>query len=708
MGARNTRPADSAALPVAVSLVSADLPEVALSERYRLGRLLDEGPASRVHLAHDALLGRDVAVKVLRGLDQTGVRRAVRAAQAAARVEDPRLMTVLDVDTGTTPFVVLAVCAGRPLPQVRQWLTPESAVDVLQDVLAALAVLHAAELVHRDVCADNVCIEETGRAVLTSAGLAEAAVDPGLGLQLSDTRPRRTRPAPSPEQELWLACDTRSDVHAAGVLLHELLPEPSEPVRAVIRRATAEDPRERQLDGHELAEAFAAALAIPPPPPPGPTRGGKLAPPLKPTPPARPTTAPAGATAVAGPAAAPPGAGVTPPPPGTSVAGVPVAGGGTAGAPVAPGRPSSGAPVAPAGYAKGDAVAGGRAGREGEAPVGGGSQPFSGHGPVLVGRTRGRQRLLVAVMVAALALAALGVVALLRDGGPGEPGAASAQMPGLGDAAADREADGRPTLTQILDAARTDPAALGTAGGEVVGRLEELADRTGEDRAAAAAELYGAARVAKATGALTAIAADDLAAALRPELTNQGVAALVARDPGSEAAALAERLTALGPDPQPAATAQLAATVAAAARNQALAPAAAMAAADLLVPPETGAAVEVAARDIGVPGTQAFTDTGIDLPAGAVVAITASGEVFHNPGSSTGPAGAAGPPEFNLLTTARHASVIGRVGDGEPFPVGAEAVVPVTDAGRLFLGINDAGVENNTGAYVAHVRVSSP
>ena len=113
-------------------------------------------------------------------------------------------------------------------------------------------------------------------------------------------------------------------------------------------------------------------------------------------------------------------------------------------------------------------------------------------------------------------------------------------------------------------------------------------------------------------------------------------------------------------------------------------------------------------RVVTVAGTQQWTDSGIDVTVGDRIQVTATGTVFHNGSSNTGPDGAPDPGlrAFNILKDADHAGLLGRVGEtGTSFHVGGRATLTVPATGRLYLGINDVGVDNNSGAYTATVEV---
>jgi len=120
----------------------------------------------------------------------------------------------------------------------------------------------------------------------------------------------------------------------------------------------------------------------------------------------------------------------------------------------------------------------------------------------------------------------------------------------------------------------------------------------------------------------------------------------------------------------------------------------------------------IATRSVSVPGTVAWTDTGVDLAAGQQLTVTASGTVLHNVAGNDGcdPAGEPGTSGHgaNLIGCPNHASLIGKLGDaGSPFFIGRTYSVPSTGSGRLYLGINDSDLTNNVGTYSASIVVTA-
>ena len=119
-------------------------------------------------------------------------------------------------------------------------------------------------------------------------------------------------------------------------------------------------------------------------------------------------------------------------------------------------------------------------------------------------------------------------------------------------------------------------------------------------------------------------------------------------------------------------------------------------------------------QTVRVPGTVVWTDSGIDVVTGNTLDIEAGGRIKHSEnGPLLTPDGDPNLPghESNLpgVEDANHAGLIGKIGeDGVPFVVGSEFETTVELDGRLYLGINDKGVTNNDGEFLAVVTLISP
>jgi hypothetical protein len=120
--------------------------------------------------------------------------------------------------------------------------------------------------------------------------------------------------------------------------------------------------------------------------------------------------------------------------------------------------------------------------------------------------------------------------------------------------------------------------------------------------------------------------------------------------------------------------------------------------------------VSAAARTITVPVAQAWTDTGLSCEPGLILDITATGTVMPDaphPEIAVGPDGSTKPfyHQHNVagLPDANHANLIGRLDQEKPFFVGSSHTHSCAGGGRLFLGINDEGVDSNSGAFIATI-----
>ena len=196
--------------------------------RYELGDELGTGGMASVFRAKDTELRRDVAVKVLfphLAKKDEITRRFQREARAAAVLEHPNILRVYDVgaSAGTPPFIVMELVRGQSLREVI-----EAHGAMLAELVActgallceALAVAHAAGIVHRDVKPGNVMLADDGRLLLADFGVARLDDDDSLV-----TKSGALLGTPSfmaPEQALGNPVDARSDLYSVGASLYQL------------------------------------------------------------------------------------------------------------------------------------------------------------------------------------------------------------------------------------------------------------------------------------------------------------------------------------------------------------------------------------------------------------------------------------------------------------------------------------------------------
>jgi eukaryotic-like serine/threonine-protein kinase len=199
-----------------------------VADRYELNEVVGSGGMSSVYRAHDRVLERTVALKVLheRLVPQTDVvERFSREAKLVAGLSHHNIVAVIDRgEYAGTPFIVLEYVAGENLKQllVRQGPLPvERALELTIEIAGGLAFAHQKGFVHRDVKPQNVLLNGKGEAKVTDFGIArpleaqEGETQTGTVLGTCDYI--------SPEQAQGRRVDERTDIYSLGIVLYELL-----------------------------------------------------------------------------------------------------------------------------------------------------------------------------------------------------------------------------------------------------------------------------------------------------------------------------------------------------------------------------------------------------------------------------------------------------------------------------------------------------
>mgnify|MGYP000546893213 CR=1 FL=1 len=216
--------------------------QATLGDGYTLERELGGGGMSRVFVARENALGREVVVKVIAPELAEGVsaERFAREVKLAARLQQANIVPVLSTgsstgNSGTLPYYTMPFVTGESL-RARlasgPALTTSQSLSILRDVARALAYAHTQGVVHRDIKPENILLSG-GTAVVTDFGIAKALsasrthdgqASAGTSASLTQVGGSIGTPAyMAPEQAVGAEVDQRADIYAWGVLAYELL-----------------------------------------------------------------------------------------------------------------------------------------------------------------------------------------------------------------------------------------------------------------------------------------------------------------------------------------------------------------------------------------------------------------------------------------------------------------------------------------------------
>lgn len=265
-----------------------------ISGRYKILEIIGGGGMANVYLAHDMILDRNVAVKMLR-LDLTNdeefIRRFRREAQSATSLNHPNIVNIYDVgEEDDIYYIVMEHVDGQTLKQYIQQhphLPVEEAVDIMQQLTSAISHAHQNNIVHRDIKPHNILIDHDGNVKITDFGIAMA---------LSATSITQTNSVLgsvhylSPEQARGGMANKKSDIYSLGIVMFELLtgrlpfsgesavsialkhlqsetpsvrrwnPSIPQSVENIVLKSTAKDPFHRYNSVEEMEEDLRTAL----------------------------------------------------------------------------------------------------------------------------------------------------------------------------------------------------------------------------------------------------------------------------------------------------------------------------------------------------------------------------------------------------------------------------------------------------------------
>jgi eukaryotic-like serine/threonine-protein kinase len=198
-----------------------------LNGRYELEQKVGDGGMAVVYQGRDRVLGRVVAVKVLRDqyvADAGFLSRFRREAQAAASMSHPNIVNIYDVgQDGNLHYIVMEYVPGYSLKELIRAegpLGPRQVVPLGQQICAALYYAHQRGLIHRDIKPQNILVTPDGLVKVADFGIAKGLHDASLtatGVAMGTVH------YAAPEQVEGKEATPASDIYAAGVVLYEML-----------------------------------------------------------------------------------------------------------------------------------------------------------------------------------------------------------------------------------------------------------------------------------------------------------------------------------------------------------------------------------------------------------------------------------------------------------------------------------------------------
>ncbi len=265
-----------------------------INDRYEILELIGGGGMAFVYKARDIILERDVAIKVLQpqfSSDEQFIKRFRREAQAATSLAHPNVVNIFDVgEEEDIYYIVMEYVKGPTLKELIQSkgaIPLEETVDIISQVMSAIAHAHANHIIHRDIKPHNILISLSNEAKVTDFGIARA---------MSSATITHTNSVMgsvhylSPEQARGGVVNYKSDIYSLGIVLYEMVtgklpffgdtavsiaikhlqnevPSPREinpsipqSIENIILKSTAKDPFHRYASVQEMEEDIATAL----------------------------------------------------------------------------------------------------------------------------------------------------------------------------------------------------------------------------------------------------------------------------------------------------------------------------------------------------------------------------------------------------------------------------------------------------------------
>ena len=235
--------------------------------KYKIVGKIGQGAMGEVYRAHDSVLNRDVAIKIISselGADDALRKRFQREAQSAARLNHPNIITVYDYgEEQGKIYMAMELLSGADLKQAiarRAPLSLDDKLSIVDQIAEGLAFAHSHEIVHRDLKPANIHLLGNGQVKIIDFGLARLG-----GSEM--TRAGMVMGTPhymSPEQVRGERAEARSDVFAVGCVFYELLtyqkPFDADSMHSVLFKVMQEDPRPLRETSPEVPAVLAQVV----------------------------------------------------------------------------------------------------------------------------------------------------------------------------------------------------------------------------------------------------------------------------------------------------------------------------------------------------------------------------------------------------------------------------------------------------------------
>src|SRR5215203_735758 len=243
-----------------------------IDQRYELRTLVGSGGMAEVYLARDEVLGREVALKLLKeryAENEEVVERFRREAKSAAALSSPYIVPIFDrgeTDDGTY-YITMEYLPGGTLKEritATGALRPQAAMEVALQVAKALQTAHVRGVVHRDIKPRNILLADSDHVKVADFGIARAA-DATTISQTGDILGSAKYMAP--EQAAGERVGPASDLYSLGVVLYEMLTgrvpfEVETPADVPIRHAVAPPPHPMELDSEVPEDLDAITMRL--------------------------------------------------------------------------------------------------------------------------------------------------------------------------------------------------------------------------------------------------------------------------------------------------------------------------------------------------------------------------------------------------------------------------------------------------------------